>query len=112
MIAIIGVLVALLLPAVQSARESARRMQCGNNLKQFALGCINFEVREGPLSQGQLSRAARLPEGGNASWMFVALGYMEQRNLVRPGRRGGQPEQRRDARNLAGAPADRPLSQR
>src|SRR5436190_1731856 len=42
-ISIIGVLVALLLPAVQAARESARQTQCRNNLKQIATGVHSFE---------------------------------------------------------------------
>src|SRR4051812_6367112 len=51
-ITVIGLLVALLLPAVQAARESSRRIQCASNLKQLALACHNYADVHGTLPIG------------------------------------------------------------
>lgn len=75
-IAIIGILVSLLLPAVQAAREAARRMQCSNNLKQIALATHNYE------SANKRLPSARTPSGTGLSIFAQLLPYFEQGNLM------------------------------
>ena len=58
-IAIIGALVGILLPAVQQARESARRMQCGSNLRQLMLAMHSHESARRQFPAGYLSDTSR-----------------------------------------------------
>jgi prepilin-type N-terminal cleavage/methylation domain-containing protein len=77
-IAIIGILVGLLLPAVQSAREAARRMQCMNNMRQFGLAMHNHESTYKAFPE---SRPLDLA-GNRMSWCIVVLDFIEQGNLA------------------------------
>jgi prepilin-type processing-associated H-X9-DG protein len=77
-IAIIGILIALLLPAVQAAREAARRMSCSNNLKQIGLAMHNYE-QVGKCLPVSWSYRPGYPndEGKRRSWIVMLLPYLE-----------------------------------
>jgi prepilin-type N-terminal cleavage/methylation domain-containing protein len=86
-ISIIGVLIALLLPAVQAARESARRTQCTNNVKQLALACLNHNdaMKHLPSSgwgwpwTGDADLGFGREQPG--SWMYNILPFIEQQAI-------------------------------
>jgi prepilin-type processing-associated H-X9-DG protein len=80
-IAIIGILVSLLLPAVQAAREAARRTQCQNNLKQMGLAIHNYHDTVKFLPSGFVASAAYPNTSPGWGWSTLILPYFEQTNL-------------------------------
>ncbi len=92
-IAIIGTLVSLLLPAIQAAREAARRVQCTNNLRQIAIATSNFESNFGALPRSAILDYEEREynqgvypvvdhqSGKQFSWMVLLLPFLEQQNL-------------------------------
>jgi len=84
-IAIIAILISLLLPAVQQAREAARRIQCKNNLKQIGLALHNYHDAHKSFPPffisrtGNPSRIADADKGAN--WLVFLLPFVDQQNL-------------------------------
>jgi prepilin-type N-terminal cleavage/methylation domain-containing protein len=96
-IAIIAVLIGLLLPAIQSARESGRRTSCANNLKQLALGCLAFTESQGHFPSGGWGFQwtgdpdAGLGQTQPGGWSYQILPFIEQQPTFAMGTDGVVP---------------------
>ena len=81
-IAIIGILIGMLLPAVQMVREAARRTQCLNNIRQIGLGLLNYEGSMGEFPPGWITDNPAEPIGEPGwGWSAFILPHMEAGNL-------------------------------
>ena len=99
-IAIIGVLISMLLPAVQAAREAARRTQCQNNIRQLAHAALSYESATGVLPPSAALEPTELEYnhtpypvvdhevGKQFSWAVLLLPYIEQHAPLRAFRHG------------------------
>ena len=106
-IAIIGILIGMLLPAVQQVREAARRSSCLNRLRQNGLAMHNFESALGAFpSAGGAANQFWSEENGpihgyeNCGWMYQILPFIEQNNIY---------DLRRSTGLTAGGISDRPV---
>ncbi len=83
-ITIIGILISLLLPAVQGAREAARRAQCMNNIKQLGLACLSYHQNQGIFPPAMFIPAGESPNVTvlwMQNWAIMILPYCEQITL-------------------------------
>ena len=81
-IAIIGILVSLLLPAIQASRESARRTQCTNSIRQLIMAVHDYEMAQEHYPSGTVNPTGpirSLPGGQHISWIARILPYLEER---------------------------------
>lgn len=84
-IAIIGILIGMLLPAVQAVREASRRTACANNVRQIALAAHSYESTFQEFPSNQIGPGEQAANGeykaGYYSWLVPLLPYVEQSNL-------------------------------
>jgi prepilin-type N-terminal cleavage/methylation domain-containing protein len=85
-IAIIGILVGMMIPAVQAARESARRAECTNNMMQLGLGLSNYLSAQQSLPTGTIDDKGpihNIAKGNHISWLVQILPYIDERNTYK-----------------------------
>jgi prepilin-type N-terminal cleavage/methylation domain-containing protein/prepilin-type processing-associated H-X9-DG protein len=83
-IAIIGILISLLLPAIQASRESARRAMCTNQMHQLMLAVHDYEMAHEHFPAGTVNPTGpirNLPSGHHISWIARVLPYIEERTV-------------------------------
>jgi len=108
-IAIIAILIALLVPAVQKVREAAARTQCQNNLKQIALGAVNYESTLRIAAPGYLGSSNSTFDPNAAQWVGVLaflLPYVEQDGLFKSMMSGVPPDYLDFRKNVANGGAN------
>src|SRR5207245_6925820 len=109
-IAIVGVLLALLLPAVQKVRETASRLQCGNNLHEIGIALhSNHDTYHRFPSGGWGWSWLGMPDRGTGreqpgGWIYSILPFVEQGNLRRLGAGQGSPQLERSLAILLATP--------
>jgi prepilin-type N-terminal cleavage/methylation domain-containing protein len=117
-ITIIGILAALLLPAVQSARESARKSQCLNNMKQIGVAMQNYVMSFERLPPGIIrnKRVINAANTNNTTWISQLLGFLELETLhkridweMEPGIAGINAEIARVELSIVRCPSDREI---
>ncbi len=91
-IAIIGVLIGLLLPAVQKVREAANRTKCANNLKQIALASHNYENTQQVLPGLWTCNTSAYPNRDYSNLFYFLLPYIEQQALFAAGASTSNPD--------------------
>lgn len=80
----VGLLVSLLLPAVQAAREAARRGQCSFQLQNLIIATHHYEMQQGRLPSGVIEKKGPIrqaPSGYHHNWISAILPYVEEKNL-------------------------------
>lgn len=82
-IGIIGILIGLLLPAVQKVREAANRARCQNNLKQIGLALHNYHVSQNEFPMGSRNDRPQLLTAPRTTYMIELYPYLDQENTYR-----------------------------
>ena len=77
-IAIIGILIGMLLPAVQAVREASRRIACASNMRQMSIGMLNYESANGHFPPGIISD---IRQNNGINWSAIILPFVEQEAL-------------------------------